>query len=96
MASLSWSNIAKNDLREIFEYIARDSKYYAETFVKRIQQETKVLKTFPKIGRKVPETNNELIREIIFQNYRIIYKISKNEIVIATIFHSARMLKGIE
>jgi toxin ParE1/3/4 len=95
MASLSWSAVAKNDLKEIFEYIARDSKYYAESFVKRIQQETKNLRSFPKIGRIVPETNNENIREIIFQNYRIIYQINKNEIIIATIFHAARILKDV-
>ncbi|MGD1830434.1 MAG: type II toxin-antitoxin system RelE/ParE family toxin [Spirochaetaceae bacterium] len=36
---------------------------------------------------------DESIRELIFQNYRIIYKFENNQVTIITIFHSARLFK---
>lgn len=72
MARLTWTINAKKDLHEIFAYIAYDSKYYAKVFVDKIRNLTKKLKSFPKLGRMVPEYNMENIREIIFQNYRIV------------------------
>ena len=92
VAGLIWTINAKNDLKEIYEYIAADSKYYANAFVEKIRNTAKRLKSYPKIGRVVPEYNRDEIREIIFQNYRIIYKISKQKIYIAAIFYSARNL----
>jgi plasmid stabilization system protein ParE len=53
-----------------------------------------VLEQHPKIGRKVPEFNNELIRELIEGNYRIIYRVeSEDQIGIARVHHAARLLK---
>ena len=92
MESLVWTINAKNDLKEIYEYIAIDSKYYANTFVEKIRNTTKKLKKYPNIGRIVPEYNLDEIRELIYQNYRIIYKISKKKLYIVSIFHAARDL----
>ena len=44
------------------------------------------------MGRIVPEYNKDEIREIIFQNYRIIYHYDTQQIIILTIFHAAREL----
>jgi len=92
VASLIWTINAKTDLKEIYEYIAYDSKYYANTFVEKIRNITKKIKVYPKLGRKVPEYNLNEIRELIYQNYRIIYKTSKKKIYIVSIFHAARDL----
>lgn len=80
MARLTWTINAKNDLHEIFAYIAFDSKYYAKAFVDKIRNIAKKLKSFPGLGRIVPEYNIVNIRELIFQNYRIIYKLSGSTI----------------
>ena len=37
--------------------------------------ETDRLQDFPELGRIVPEHRNEIIREIIFSPYRIVYKV---------------------
>ena len=92
MASLIWTINAKNDLKEIYDYIAADSKYYANACVEKIKNTTKVLKSYPNIGRMVPEYNRDEIRELIYQNYRIIYKISQQQIFVVSIFHTARDL----
>ena len=47
---------------------------------------------FPKMGRVVPETQDESIRELLHQNYRIIYRIAGERIEILTIIHGSREL----
>lgn len=94
MVKIVWSKTALLDLKNIFDYIAKDSKYYAVRFVDRIIVSVDQLENFPYSGRIVPEKNNETIREIIFGNYRIFYKIiSQNKISILRIHHSAKNVK---
>lgn len=47
---------------------------------------------FPYSGKIVPEINDELIREKVFQNYRVIYRIRENVMEVARVLHSAREL----
>ena len=94
MAEIRWTNYAFLDLKNIFDYIARDSKKYAYHQTKKLQEKTKILKDNPNLGRKVPELDKDDIRELIEGNYRIIYKIlSKDQIDIISVFHSARLLR---
>ncbi|TFG21498.1 MAG: type II toxin-antitoxin system RelE/ParE family toxin [Promethearchaeota archaeon] len=80
-------------LHEIYNYIARDSKNYANLFMKKLYESAQKLKDFPKIGRIVPELDNPNIREIIFHNYRIIYRNKIQFVEILTIIHGSRLLK---
>jgi toxin ParE1/3/4 len=48
---------------------------------------------FPRSGRKVPEFDDEDIRESIAYNYRIIYRVEREEILIAAVIHGKRMLQ---
>ena len=94
MVRLSWSKRSADDLYNIYEYISRDSIHYAKIQVKRIKERTTILLSSPKIGRIVPEKENDNIRELVFGNYRIVYKIASEEnIVIITIHHSRKILK---
>lgn len=93
MVQIKWTNIAVNDLKGIYDYISLDSIQYAKIQVIKLKLRTKILKYQPLSGKIVPEYNNEIFRELIEGNYRIIYKIvSKNQIDILTIHHSARDL----
>lgn len=93
MVLINWTFQAKDDLKGIAEYISKDSKRYAKYQVFKIRNRTKILKKYIQIGKKVPEINQGNIRELIEGNYRIIYKIiSKSQIDILTIHHSARDL----
>jgi plasmid stabilization system protein ParE len=67
-----WTDPAVEDLRELHAYIARDSEMYASGFVERIILATERLVDYPKLGRIVSETTDENIRELIFQQYRIL------------------------
>jgi toxin ParE1/3/4 len=49
------------------------------------------LKDNPRSGRVVPELGNESIREVIHGNYRIVYRLQREVVEIATVFHGARL-----
>jgi toxin ParE1/3/4 len=68
-----WSRRAAEDLQSIIDYIAADSPGYAGIVLKSIVNPTKILARFPRAGRKVPEFNDENIRELVTYSYRIIY-----------------------
>ena len=94
MVRIKWLKSAKLDLKEIYEFIALDSKRYARFQVEKIQRKTQILKQGNIIGKKVSEINDENVRELIEGDYRIIYRIiSKNEIHIISIHHGARALE---
>ena len=82
-----WSNPAKDDLKKIHDYIAKDSKFYAIKVSQEFVEKTEKLKDFSKMGRVVPEFGNTNIRELLVYSYRLIYEISSDKIEIIAIIH---------
>lgn len=82
-----WSIPAKQDLKKIYDYIAKDSKYYAEKVSQNILEKSEKLNEFPKIGRIVPEIGEVNIREVIVYSYRLIYEISSDKIEVLALIH---------
>jgi len=94
MARLNWTDLSIEDLINIAEFISKDSPKYSVIQIKRIRERAKILKEQPYLGRIVPETQNDSVRELILGNYRIIYRIiSEDRIDVLTVHHSARLLK---
>jgi len=60
---VKWSVPARNDLKQIHDYIAKDSKYYAQNVIQEIVVKTETLIELPEIGRIVPEISDQNIRE---------------------------------
>ena len=50
-----WTIRALNDLHDIHEFIAKDSKRYAQIQIENIQNAVSNLLSFPMIGHKIPE-----------------------------------------
>ncbi|MDO8952618.1 MAG: type II toxin-antitoxin system RelE/ParE family toxin [Draconibacterium sp.] len=93
MVQVKWTSQAKTDLKDIADYISIDSAKYAKFQVYKIITITKVLKSHSRIGKVVNEFDNQNIRELVYGNYRIIYKLmSLKRIDIVAIHHSARDL----
>ncbi len=63
---VNWSEPAKADLRSIHNFIAHDSHHYAKKVTKDIREKTDVLNGLLKVGKKVPELNDENVRELSF------------------------------
>ncbi len=87
-----WSPLAIDRASEIAEYISLDNPTAAKQWIDNIFENVLILQTNPKMGRKVPEINRNEIREIIFGNYRIIYRIETFNISILTIRHTKQIL----
>ncbi len=94
MVQINWTLQAKNDLKDIAEFISKDSIVYAKRQVFKIRLKTNILKYQNYTWKNVLEIQDENIREILEGNYRIIYKVvTKTRIDILTIHHAARDLR---
>jgi toxin ParE1/3/4 len=60
---VEWSPEAVEDLEAIAEYIARDSRFYAQSVVRKMLDTAASLVDFPEVGRVVPELGQNNIRE---------------------------------
>ena len=87
-----WSPLAIERASEIAEYIAQDKPSAAENWINTVFSKVEKLKSSPEIGRLVPEIQNNQFRELIYGNYRIIYRIERNQISILTIRHGMQIL----
>ena len=87
-----WSPLSVERLSEIAEYIARDNPSAAERLIDEIFIKVEQLKSFPDMGRIVPETKHRKIRELIYTHYRIIYRIEEKQISILTVRHGKQIL----
>lgn len=90
-----WSHEATEDLATIAEYIARDSSFYAASFVQEIIEASRTLDEFAERGRVVPELGNQDIHELFVREYRLIYKVEKSQVAILGLIHGKRDLKGL-
>jgi len=66
----------------IHDYVAQDSPKYADRLMDKFIDRVAVLEKYPKIGRKVPEFDDESIRELVEGSYRIIYQIGIARVII--------------
>ena len=94
--ALIWSPRAIADIEDIAEYISRDSAMYAESTVSKIFESAQPLVDYPKMGRVVPETGIETIRELFIFQYRLIYEIIDKEVHVLAVVHGKRIVKADE
>ena len=87
-----WSPLSIDKATEIAEYIAQDNPSASTKWIENLFDKVKLLKSSPKSGRIVPETHKEDIRELIYGNYRIIYRVEKSKISILTVRHGKQIL----
>lgn len=87
-----WSPLAVDRASEIADYIAQDKPSAAEKWIDTVFSKVERLKSSPEIGRIIPEINDSQFRELIYGNYRIIYRIETKQISILTIRHGRQIL----
>ena len=61
--------------------------------LKNIVNQTRMLARFPQAGRKVPEFDDESVRELVVYSYRIIYRLQQDEALIVPVIHGKRVLQ---
>ena len=88
-----WSKESLKRLLEIEMFIAQDNPEHAAKFIDRILDTGEQIKNYPYKGRIVPEFSMDEIREIFEKTYRIVYKISDDQIEILTVFEGHQLFK---
>ncbi len=88
---VKWTAHALAQLRQIHDYISQDSPFYAKRVSDALASKTLALDDLPRLGRRVPELNEETIRELVLYSYRILYEIRPdNQIWILAVVHKRR------
>ena len=90
MYKVIWSDLSLQRIEEICEHIEIDSVRAAIDFSNKVFAKEDLLKANPKIGRSVPDHDNKEYRQIIIGNYRLIYKLIGEIILIHTVRHCRR------
>jgi toxin ParE1/3/4 len=84
-----WSEPARQDLRQIFEFIANENPNAARRLLGEIKEKAIILIDNPQIGRP---GRVEGTRELVLSgtNYILPYRVKENQIQILSVFHGAR------
>ena len=82
-----WTEESYIALRHIRDHISQDSDVFARRTIERILVREAQIGAFPQSGRKVPEYNNDDIREVFEGAYRIIFKINDDVVDVLTVVH---------
>ena len=95
MMKLVWTSVAKRDIQAIYDYISRDSVFYASGYTDKLVNSVERLKEFPYSGRVVPEIGDANVREVIYGNYRLMYHVDEaaGTVSITQISHGAQKFK---
>ena len=95
---VNWANVAENDLIEIIEYISIESPADALKILQKIKKMASSLYSLPERGRVVPELQDQgilIYREIVIPPWRIIYRISENDVYVLTVLDARRNVEDI-
>jgi addiction module RelE/StbE family toxin len=83
---------AVQDLHSVYDYIAQDSRKYAQLEIKKIRSFIHSLKEYPLKGRPYDFRKNREIRSINFRNYIIFYSVTETHINVLSIHHHSRLI----
>ena len=85
-----WAESAEKALDEILNYIALTSLEGAKRVLLKALDTASSLATLSERGRIVPEIQETMLRELFVYDYRMIYRVHPEYIVIEAFVHGAR------
>ena len=88
---LFWTQRARRDLLAIADHIGADSPAAARRTINSLRERAGSLPPHPLAGRVVPELGKHEIRELVCGNYRLVYLIGSDRLLVLTIFEGHRM-----
>ena len=89
---IRWDRLAKNNLGDIFEYIAEDSITAARRVKKELVKLAHSLNDFPEKFSVEEFLSNEPenYRSVTKWSYKIIYEVTEEYIIIVDVFHTSQ------
>jgi toxin ParE1/3/4 len=92
MAEVIWTIKAAEQVEQIGSFIEKDSPFQARRVVQLIVKETRKLEEHTRVGKMIPEVQQDRYRELRVFSYRILYKIlDENKIAILAVVHGQRL-----
>ncbi|MGI9173736.1 MAG: type II toxin-antitoxin system RelE/ParE family toxin [Rhodothermales bacterium] len=92
MAEVVWTLEALDDVEAVGAFHERTSPSYAASLVERLYEAVAVLEEYPRFGRKVPEIDHDVVRELIVERYRMVYQLMRDRVEIVAVLHSRQDL----
>jgi len=92
MAEIIWAPRALDDLEALIEYISRNAPVTARRFAQKVVSRVEILVDHPHLGGLLPEDDSNTYRELIQGNYRLIYRIEGQRVLIVAVHHGTRLL----
>ncbi len=89
---LIWSPLATQNAHALASFIAQDKPVAAIKWLEDLFERIELLQVLPESGRIVPEIGIDSIREVIFGQYRVIYQLAGEQIMILTVRHGKQLL----
>lgn len=89
---LIWSPLATQNAHALARFIAQDKPIAAIKWLEDLFERVELLQALPESGRVVPEIGVISIREIIFGQYRVVYRLDGERIMILTVRHGKQLL----
>jgi plasmid stabilization system protein ParE len=93
---VAWTRRAREHVLEAIKLIRWDKPGAASKWADRVFAEVETLADLPRRGRVVPELERPNVRELLVGNYRVIYRIADDEVVILAVRHGRRLLDPAE
>jgi plasmid stabilization system protein ParE len=95
---VEWTATARQDLRSIIRYIARDNPENAQGVLARLQARAATLVGQPERGRVVPELRAIGVlhyQEIIERPLRIVYRVQADRVLVLAMLDGRRSLSAV-
>jgi toxin ParE1/3/4 len=80
---------AETDIEAIADYIAKDSKRRAISFVRELRERCMSLGEFPLRFPLVPRYEERGVRRRVYGNYLIFYRVEPDRVVVIHVLHGA-------
>ena len=91
---LIFSPSARQDLRDIFDYIARDKPLAAANWIEKIEKKCELIATNPTMGERRPEFGAD-IRSNLVGRYVIFYRPMRDGVEIARVIAGDRDIRSL-
>lgn len=94
MAEIIWTEPALQSLDEIADYISLDDVKAAQNLVKKVFSKVDLLERQPSLGKKIPELDTSIYREIIVLPCRIFYRVEEEKLFIISLQRQEQLFRN--
>jgi len=89
MHSITYTQLAEEDLFALFEIISQDKPTVAVEYITKLENQIKLLQSNPMLGLECKNKNiNKNCRILIYEDYLIFYTLKNTNIIIIRILNS--------